>query len=85
MLTHTFCSLPIRIGHNISIENYNYFLENEELPGYKFDYNNGEVSIVDMSMREHDATVSLLKRYFNLPNGNVISNPSIDVGGNARK
>ncbi|GBC05111.1 hypothetical protein RclHR1_06040002 [Rhizophagus clarus] len=74
-------NLPISIGQNISVKNYHHFLDNNESSGYKFEYNDGEVSIVDMSLREHAATVSLLQRYFNLPNGNTIWNPTIDVSG----
>ncbi|CAB4441115.1 unnamed protein product [Rhizophagus irregularis] len=36
-----------------------------------------------MSSREHAATASLLQRYFNLPNGNNVWNPVIDVYGDA--
>ncbi|PKY45733.1 hypothetical protein RhiirA4_460389 [Rhizophagus irregularis] len=57
--------------------------DDNESSGYKFEYNNGEVSIVDMSSREHAATASLLQRYFNLPNGNNVWNPVIDVYGDA--
>ncbi|CAB4463637.1 unnamed protein product [Rhizophagus irregularis] len=78
-----FDDLPISIGQNISVKNYNHFLDSNESSGYKFEYNNGEVSIVDMSSREHAATASLLQRYFNLPNGNNVWNPAIDVCGDA--
>ncbi|PKC01270.1 hypothetical protein RhiirA5_381858 [Rhizophagus irregularis] len=57
--------------------------DDNESSGYKFEYNNGEVSIVYMSSRELAATVSLLQRYFNLPNGDIIWYPTIDVCGDA--
>ena len=75
------CSLPFKIGSNISIKNYNKFLESRKPSGYKFEYNNGNVFIIDMCMSERAAVVALLQDYFKIPNGGVIINPPIVVRG----
>ncbi|CAG8604329.1 1894_t:CDS:2, partial [Paraglomus brasilianum] len=74
-------SLPFKIGSNISIKNYNKFLESRELSGYKLEYNNGNVFIIDMCTQEHEGVVVLLQDYFKIPNGGVIINPPIIVSG----
>ncbi|RIB08157.1 hypothetical protein C2G38_2147216 [Gigaspora rosea] len=74
-------SLPFKIGSNISIKNYNKFLESREPSGYKFEYNNGNVFIIDMCTEVHEAVVALLQEYFRIPNGGVIINPPIVVRG----
>ncbi|CAG8762717.1 12865_t:CDS:2 [Cetraspora pellucida] len=74
-------SLPFKIGSNISIKNYNKFLESHELSGYKFEYNDGNIFIIDMCTQVHEVVVALLQRYFNVPNGNEIADPSILVLG----
>ncbi|RHZ54771.1 hypothetical protein Glove_423g80 [Diversispora epigaea] len=73
--------LPFKIGSNISIKNYNKFLESQESSGYKFEYNDGEVFIEDMSTPDHEYVVALLQDYFKIPNENVIIDPPIDVMG----
>ena len=43
------CSLPYKIGSNISIKEYNKFLVRQESSGYKYQRkNNGDVFIIDM-------------------------------------
>src|SRR6185312_12115900 len=79
------CSLPFKIGSNISIKNYNKLLESRELSGYKLEYNNGNVFIIDMCTQEHEGVVVLLQDYFKIPNGGVIINPPIIVSGQPRK
>ncbi|CAJ0634005.1 314_t:CDS:2 [Entrophospora sp. SA101] len=74
-------SLPFKIGSNISIKNYNKFLESRELSGYKLEYNNGNVFIIDMCTQEHEYVVALLQDYFKIPNGGVIIDPPIIVLG----
>ncbi|RHZ75718.1 hypothetical protein Glove_212g57 [Diversispora epigaea] len=75
-------SLPYKIGSNITIKEYNKFLEHKESSGYKYQReNNGDVFIIDMSDPEHDRVVALLQRYFNIPNNNVLFNPPIEVSG----
>ncbi|CAG8711939.1 8547_t:CDS:2, partial [Cetraspora pellucida] len=78
-------SLPFKIGSNISIKNHNKFLESHELSGYKFEYNDGNIFIIDMCTQVHEAVVALLQRYFNVPNGNEIADPPILVSGQPRK
>ncbi|RIB00378.1 hypothetical protein C2G38_2150895 [Gigaspora rosea] len=52
------------------------------MSGYKIEYDNGDVLIVEMCKSEHELVIALLQRYFNIPNGNVVtSNPSIIVAG----
>jgi len=85
MLAHMNCSLPFKIGSNISIKNYNKFLESRKPSGYKFEYNNGNVFIIDMCTEIHEAVVALLQDYFKIPNGGVIINPPIVVRGQSRK
>ncbi|CAG8498694.1 19941_t:CDS:2 [Racocetra fulgida] len=49
--------------------------------GYKYQRrDNGDVFIIDMSNREHGLVASLLQRYFNFPNNNVVVDPPIVVG-----
>ncbi|KAF0476381.1 hypothetical protein F8M41_024398 [Gigaspora margarita] len=66
-------SLPFNIGSNVSIKNYNKYLENRELSGYKLEYNNGNVFIIDMCTQEHEDVVA--------PNSNEIADPPIIVSG----
>ncbi|CAG8755826.1 46_t:CDS:2, partial [Ambispora leptoticha] len=74
-------SLPYKIGSNITIKEYNEFLERQESSGYKYQRrDNGDVFIIDMSNPEHDLVASLLQRYFNFPNNNVVVDPPIVVG-----
>ncbi|RHZ66579.1 hypothetical protein Glove_306g43 [Diversispora epigaea] len=71
-----------QIGSNITIKEYNKFLERKESLGYKYQReNNDDVFIIDMSDQEHDKVVAILQRYFNIPNNNVVFNPPIDVSG----
>ena len=66
VLAHMNCSLPFKIGSNISIKNYNKFLESHKPSGYKFEYNNGNVFIIDMCTEVHEAVVALLQEYFRI-------------------
>ena len=81
VLAHLNCSLPFKIASNISIKKYNKFLESRKPSGYKLEYNNGSVIIIDMCTRVHEAVVALLQDYFKIPNGGVIINPPIVVRG----
>jgi len=85
MLAHMNRSLPFKIGSNISIKNYNKFLESCEISGYKFEYNDGNIFIIDMCTEVREAVVALLQDYFKIPNGGVIINPPIIVLGKPRK
>ncbi|CAH1768057.1 2005_t:CDS:2, partial [Entrophospora sp. SA101] len=74
-------SLPYKIGSNITIKEYNKFLECQESSGYKYQQrDNGDVLIIDMSNSEHGLVASLLQDYFKVANGGVIINPPIVIG-----
>ena len=81
------CSLPLKIGSKITIKNYNTFLENHGSAGYKFwfDKKTSDVFIIGMASTKHEAVISLLQRYFNVPNNGVVVNPPICVYGQPRK
>ncbi|RHZ61214.1 hypothetical protein Glove_349g17 [Diversispora epigaea] len=80
-------SLPFQIGTNITIKEYNTFLNNYGSSGYKFqfelnsDKKTGIVDIVDMATPVHEDVVSLLQDFFKVPNGGVIFRPPIKVTG----
>ncbi|RHZ50777.1 hypothetical protein Glove_492g26 [Diversispora epigaea] len=80
-------SLPFQIGTNITIKEYNTFLNNYGSSGYKFrfklnsDKKTGIVDIVDMTTPVHEDIVSLLQDFFKVPNGGVIFRPPIKVTG----
>ncbi|CAG8607828.1 7462_t:CDS:2, partial [Scutellospora calospora] len=57
-------SLPYPLASDVFVEEYNFFIENKEISGYKFEYNNGTVYIVDMCSNEHEAIVALMYRFF---------------------
>jgi len=65
----------------MSIKKYNKFLESRKPSGYKLEYNNGDVIIIDMCTEVHEAVVALLQDYFKIPNGGVIINPPILIRG----
>ncbi|CAJ0633563.1 8991_t:CDS:2 [Entrophospora sp. SA101] len=75
------CSLPFQIGSNITIKNYNTFLNNYGSEGYKFyfklnsDNKTGSVYIIDMATNVHEAIVNLLQKFFKVPNRGVIYDP----------
>ena len=73
------CRLPFQIGSRVAVEAYNNFLENNESTGYKFHLENGNVYIVDMAGPEHEALVSRLFKYFNVPNGGIDDDSPIDI------
>jgi len=85
------CSLPFQIGSNITIKNYNTFLNNHGSEGYKFyfelnaDNKTGSVYIIGMTTPVHEAVVNLLQEFFKVPNRGVIYDPPIVVIGQPRK
>ena len=81
VLAHLNCSLPFKIGSNISIKKYNKFLESHESSGYKLEYNDGDVIIIEMRTAVHASIITLLQDYFKIPNGGVIIDPPICVVG----
>ena len=72
-------SLPFQIGSNVSVKNYNTFLDHNESTGYKFRWENRNVYIIEMANADHEAVVSTLMDYFKAPNSGVILNPPIMV------
>ncbi|CAG8505064.1 701_t:CDS:2 [Acaulospora colombiana] len=75
------CSLPFQIGKNVSVKDYNTFLDHNESTGYKFYWENKNVYIIDIANPEHEAVVTLLQDIFKVPNGGIIFDPPIDVTG----
>ena len=60
MLTRVNCSLPFPIASNISLQQYNSFIESKEISEYKLDYKKGTVYIVEMGSSEHGAVVEMV-------------------------
>ena len=75
------CSLPFLIGRNVSIKDYNTFLDRNESIKFKFHWENKNVYIVAMPLPVHEAVVNMLQNYFKVPNGGVFINPPINVLG----
>ncbi|RHZ63498.1 hypothetical protein Glove_329g46 [Diversispora epigaea] len=74
-------SLPLKIGSNVSVKQYNKFLECKVPRGYKYQLqDNGDVLIIDMSSNEHSELVSWLTIIFNTYNGGIPLNRPIRVG-----
>ncbi|CAG8472478.1 13319_t:CDS:2 [Cetraspora pellucida] len=57
-------SLPYPLASDVSVEDYNSFIESGEISGYKFEYKNGTVYIVDMCSNEHEAIIEVLRDSF---------------------
>ncbi|RHZ44063.1 hypothetical protein Glove_767g7 [Diversispora epigaea] len=80
-------SWPFQIGTNITIKEYNTFLNNYGSSEYKFqfelnsDNKTGSVHIIDMTTPVHEDVVHLLQNFFEVPNGGVIFRPPIKVSG----
>ncbi|RHZ57867.1 hypothetical protein Glove_382g29 [Diversispora epigaea] len=80
-------SLPFHIGSNITIQNYNTFLNNHGSEGYKFYFElntgnkTGSVYIIDMASHVHECVLSRLQDFFKVPNGRVVDDPPIKVIG----
>ncbi|RHZ81744.1 hypothetical protein Glove_117g502 [Diversispora epigaea] len=56
--------LPFTLASNISVQDYNSFIENQELSGCKFEYKNDIVYIVEMGFAERGAVVETLGNSF---------------------
>src|SRR5689334_12153656 len=61
------CSVPYLLASDISVQEFNSFIESKEPSGYKFEYNNRCVYIVDMSSGEHEAVIEELRDCFRAP------------------
>ena len=81
------CSLPFPIALEISVQDYNSFIEkHESKSGYKLEYRKGTVYIVDMCSNEHEAVVFSLMPAFNAHNGAyALYNAPIQVRGTTCK
>ncbi|CAG8498664.1 180_t:CDS:2 [Paraglomus occultum] len=56
--------LPFPIASNVSQQEYNSFIENKEISGYKLDYRKGTVYIVEMASTEHEAVIEVVGNAF---------------------
>ncbi|CAG8470640.1 850_t:CDS:2 [Funneliformis caledonium] len=72
-------NLPFQIGKNVSVKEYNTFVDRHESTGYKFYWENKNVYIIEMANADHEAVVSTLMQFFLLPNNGVIILPPIRV------
>ncbi|RGB23594.1 hypothetical protein C1646_774277 [Rhizophagus diaphanus] len=68
-------SLPLQIGSKISVKEYNTFLNRNENTGYKFNWERGEVFIVEMAKAVHEAAISYIEDCFKEPNNGVKVGP----------
>ncbi|RGB22548.1 hypothetical protein C1646_730362 [Rhizophagus diaphanus] len=59
-------SLPFPIASNITLQQYNSFVERKEISGYKLDYKKGTVYIVEMATPEHEVVIDVIRHYFNI-------------------
>ncbi|CAG8503034.1 17189_t:CDS:2 [Gigaspora rosea] len=57
-------SLPYPLASDVSVKDYNFFIESKEISGYKFEYCNGTVYIIDMCSNEHEAVNMVFQRCF---------------------
>ncbi|CAB5385690.1 unnamed protein product [Rhizophagus irregularis] len=77
-------NLPIQIGWNSSVKKIDTFFERQDTRGYKFDIDSrGNVFIIEMEKDERGFVIKRLEKYFDVPNGGVVDNPPIDVGGSS--
>ena len=61
--------MPLQIGSNVSVKQYNKFLERKAPRGYKYQLReNGDVFVIDMSNSEHGTLVAFLITLFNIHN-----------------
>ena len=77
------CSLPFPIALEISVQDYNSFIEkHEKKSGYKLEYRKGTVYMVDMRSSEHGAVVESLSQSFHAHDGTyALYNAPIQVRG----
>ncbi|RHZ75692.1 hypothetical protein Glove_212g214 [Diversispora epigaea] len=80
-LTRIAFSLPFQIGKGVSLKEYNSFLDRNESTGYKFNWEDKNVFIIEMATREHKAVIGYLRERFNLPNNLVNIGQPIEVYG----
>jgi len=85
VLTRVNCSLPFPIASNITLQQYNSFVERKEISGYKLDYEKGTVYIVEIASPEHEAVVDAVGYYFKALCPGLPRNAPIQVRGQPRK
>jgi len=68
-------SFPFQIGSNITVRDYNDFLDQNEKIGYKFCWDRGNVYIIEIANPEHESVVSHLFKCFDEPNNGVKRGP----------
>src|SRR2546423_943214 len=73
LLTRMDCSLPYPLVSDVSVQEFNSFLESKDKIGYKIDYKNGTVYIVDMPTNEHEVVIFVLTKRFDVPNGGALA------------
>ncbi|KAF0458955.1 hypothetical protein F8M41_000852 [Gigaspora margarita] len=71
-------SLPFQIGMNISVKEYNDFLDTNESSGYKFHYDKKNVYIIAMASSQ--GVISYIQECFKKPNNRVIRSPIMVSG-----
>ena len=80
------CSIPYLLASDISVKEFNSFIESKEPSGYKFEYNNRCVYIVDMCSSEHEAIIEELRDCFRAPFlGTRSINCPVQIRGQPRK
>ena len=80
------CSLPYPLASDVSVQDFNSFIESKDKIGYKIEYKNGTVYIVDMPTAEHEKVVFLLMKRFDVPNGGVLDfNSPLQIFGQSCK
>ncbi|RIB01518.1 hypothetical protein C2G38_2150419 [Gigaspora rosea] len=73
-------SLPFQIGKNISVKEYNDFLDRNESSGYKFHFDKKNIYIIEMAYAPHERVISYLQDCFKEPNNRVKLGPIITSG-----
>jgi hypothetical protein len=63
------CSLPYPLASDVSVQDFNSFIERKDKIGYKAEYRNGTVYIVDMTTSEHEAVIEVVGNRFRVANG----------------
>jgi len=80
------CSLPYPLASDVSVQDFNSFIESKDRIEYKIEYKNGTVYIVDMPTAEHEKVVILLIKRFDVPNGGVLEfNAPLQIFGQSCK
>ena len=80
------CSLPYPLATDVSVQDFNTFIESNDGIGYKIEYKNGTVYIIDLPTSEHEIVISVLARSFDVPNGDApVFNAPLQILGHPCK